>query len=116
MLLSLLKAKRVPGAARRHTVVAAHVHVRCCCADGELRAPGHEVMRKLWGAKDKLGLRVHGLVVGSPEKKRADPAVLRSLCSSVLPNGRSEVLVAEFSSWASVQVSAVVGVLVVACR
>ena len=43
------------------------------------------------GAKDKLGLRVHGLIVGSPDKKRADPAVLRSLCSHVLPNGKQEV-------------------------
>ena len=48
-------------------------------------------MRKLSGAKDKLGLRVHGLIVGSPEKKRADPAVLRALCTAYLPNGRSEV-------------------------
>ena len=46
----------------------------------------------LWsGAKDKLGLRVHGLIVGSPEKKRADPAVLRSLCSHTLPSGKNEV-------------------------
>lgn len=43
------------------------------------------------GAKDKLGLRVHGLIVGSPEKKRADPAVLRSLCSHTLPSGKNEV-------------------------
>ena len=43
------------------------------------------------GAKEKLGLRVHGLIVGSPEKKRADPAVLRSLCSHVLPSGKMEV-------------------------
>ena len=48
-------------------------------------------MRKLSGAKDKLGLRVHGLIVGSPEKKRSDPAVLRSICSSILPNGKNEV-------------------------
>ena len=34
-------------------------------------------MRKLSGAKEKLGLRVHGLIVGTPEKQRADPAVLR---------------------------------------
>jgi hypothetical protein len=61
-------------------------------------------MRKLSGAKDKLGLRVHGLVVGSPEKQRADPAVLRALCSSYLPNGKVETLVSEFSDWASVQV------------
>lgn len=63
-------------------------------------------MRKLSGAKDKLGLRVHGLIVGSPEKKKADPAVLRSLCSNILPNGKQEVLVSEFGSWASVQVRA----------
>jgi hypothetical protein len=50
------------------------------------------------GAKEKLGLRVHGLIVGSPEKKRADPAVLRSLCSQVLPNGKMEVLIPEFFS------------------
>ena len=43
------------------------------------------------GAKDKLSLRVHGLIVGSPDKKRADPAVLRALCSHVLPNGKQEV-------------------------
>ena len=42
------------------------------------------------GAKDKLGLRVHGLIVGSPEKKRADPAVLRQLCAHTLPNGKNE--------------------------
>lgn len=58
----------------------------------------------LAGAKDKLGLRVHGLIVGSPEKKRADPAVLRALCTARLPNGKSEVLVTEFGGWASVQV------------
>jgi hypothetical protein len=34
---------------------------------------------------------VHGLIVGSPEKKRADPAVLRSLCSHTLPSGKNEV-------------------------
>jgi hypothetical protein len=42
------------------------------------------------GAKDKLGLRVHGLIVGSPGKKRADPAVLRQLCAHTLPNGKNE--------------------------
>lgn len=49
-------------------------------------------MRKLSGAKDKMGLRVHGLIVGSPEKKRADPAVLRALCTAYLPSGKTEVL------------------------
>jgi uncharacterized protein with von Willebrand factor type A (vWA) domain len=72
-------------------------------SDGELRQPGPEIMRKLSGAKDKLGLRVHGLIVGSPEKKRADPAVLRGLCSHTLPSGKNEVLVHEFESWAGVQ-------------
>ena len=72
-------------------------------SDGELRQPGPAIMRKLSGAKDKLSLRVHGLIVGSPEKRRADPAVLRSLCSHTLPNGKNEVLVHEFESWASVQ-------------
>lgn len=59
-------------------------------------------MRKLSGAKDKLGLRVHGLIIGSPEKKKADPAVLRALCSHTLPSGKHECLVTEFSNWASV--------------
>ena len=59
-------------------------------------------MRKLSGAKDKLALRVHGLIVGSPEKRRADPAVLRALCSNPLPSGRIETLITEFSGWASV--------------
>lgn len=72
--------------------------------DGELRQPGVEVMRKLAGAKDKLSLRMHGLIIGSPEKKRADPAVLRGLCTSTLPSGKTELLVTEFSSWSSVQV------------
>lgn len=74
-------------------------------SDGELRQPGQDVMRKLAGAKDKLGLRVHGLVVGAPDEEtaRADPAVLRSLCSCVLPNGRLETLVHTFESWASVR-------------
>jgi len=73
-------------------------------SDGELRQPAVEVMRKLSGAKDKLALRVHGLIVGSPDKKKADPAVLRGLCSHVLPvSGKVEVLVHEFDSWASVQ-------------
>ena len=54
------------------------------------------------GAKDKLGLRVHGLVVGAPGKQRADPAVLRSLCSAILPNGKAETLVHTFEGWASV--------------
>lgn len=61
-------------------------------------------MRKLAGAKDKLSLRMHGLIIGSPEKKRADPAVLRGLCTSTLPSGKTELLVTEFSSWSSVQV------------
>lgn len=73
-------------------------------SDGELRQPNGEIMRKLAGAKDKLSLRVHGLIVGSPEKKRADPAVLRALCSHIVPSsGKLEVLVHEFESWASVQ-------------
>lgn len=71
-------------------------------SDGELRQPGQEIMRKLAGAKDKLGLRVHGLIVGSPDKKRADPAVLKALCASYLPNGKSQTLVTEFEGWASV--------------
>ena len=61
-------------------------------------------MRKLAGAKEKLGLRCHGLVVGSPEKARADPAVLRSLCTNYLPNGKVETLVSRFENWASVKV------------
>jgi len=74
-------------------------------SDGELRQPGQDVMRTLAGAKDKLGLRVHGLVVGAPdaETARADPAVLRSLCSGVLPNGKVETLVHTFESWTSVR-------------
>jgi hypothetical protein len=72
--------------------------------DGELRQPNSEIMRKLAGAKDKLSLRMHGLIIGSPEKKRADPAVLRGLCTSTLPSGKTELLVTEFSSWSSVQV------------
>ncbi|GFR40849.1 hypothetical protein Agub_g1499 [Astrephomene gubernaculifera] len=72
-------------------------------SDGELRQPAPAIMRKLAGAKESLGLRVHGLVVGSPEKKRADPAVLRALCTNYLPNGKVEVLVSTFESWASVQ-------------
>lgn len=72
-------------------------------SDGELRQPGPDIMRKLSGAKDKLGLRVHGLIIGSPEKQRADPAVLRALCTNYLPNGKVEVLVSEFENWASVQ-------------
>ena len=50
-----------------------------------------QIMRKLSGAKEKLSLRVHGLIVGSPDKKRADPAVLRALCTNYLPNGKVEV-------------------------
>lgn len=73
-------------------------------SDGELRQPEHEIMRKLAGAKDKLGLRVHGLIVGSPEKLRADPAVLKSLCTHSIPrSGKIETLIHEFESWASVQ-------------
>lgn len=64
-------------------------------------------MRKLSGAKDKLALRVHALIVGSPEKKRADPAVLRALCSNPLPSGRMETLITEFAGWASVSCPAV---------
>lgn len=75
-------------------------------SDGELRQPGVDIMRALAGAKDKLGLRVHGLVVGAPDDdapRRADPAVLRSLCACVLPNGKVESLVHSFESWASVR-------------
>jgi hypothetical protein len=61
-------------------------------------------MQKLSGAKEKLGLRVHGLIIGSPEKKRADPAVLRALCTNYLPNGKVEQCMSEFEGWASVQV------------
>jgi hypothetical protein len=72
-------------------------------SDGELRQPLPEIMRRLSGAKDKLGLRVHGLVVGSPETKRADPAVLRAPCSHMLPgSGKTETLVHIFESWDSV--------------
>ena len=74
-------------------------------SDGELRQPGGEVMRKLSGAKDKLGLRVHGLIVGDPneEKRRSDPAVLRSLCTNYLPNGKTELLISKFEDWDSVR-------------
>eukprot|EP00798_Chlamydomonas_sp_ICE-L_P011915 gene11915-15016_t len=72
-------------------------------SDGELRQPAVEIMRKLSGAKDKLSLRVHGLIIGAPEKKKADPAVLRSLCTNYLPNGKIETLISEFSDWKSVQ-------------
>ncbi|GLI69534.1 hypothetical protein VaNZ11_014179 [Volvox africanus] len=72
-------------------------------SDGELRQPAPAIMRKLAGAKEGLGLRVHGLIVGSPEKKRADPAVLRALCTNYLPNGKVEVLVNTFENWSSVQ-------------
>lgn len=78
--------------------------VMLCAADGELRQPGPDIMQKLSGAKEKLGLRVHGLIVGSPDKKRADPAVLRSLCTNYLPNGKVELCLSEFEGWASVQV------------
>lgn len=61
-------------------------------------------MQKLSGAKEKLGLRVHGLIIGSPEKKRADPAVLRALCTNYLPNGKVDLCMSEFEGWASVQV------------
>jgi hypothetical protein len=66
-------------------------------------------MQKLSGAKEKLGLRVHGLIIGSPEKKRADPAVLRALCTNYLPNGKVELCMSEFEGWASVQVRDVGG-------
>jgi hypothetical protein len=42
-------------------------------------------------------------ILRSPEKKKADPAVLKGLCSHTLPSGKNEVLVHEFESWASVQ-------------
>lgn len=66
-------------------------------------------MRKLAGAKEALALRVHGLVVGAPSSdapRRADPAVLRSLCTSRIPgdrSGRTEVLVSVFEGWESVR-------------
>ena len=84
-------------------------------ADGELRQPGPEIMQKLSGAKEKLGLRVHGLIVGSPEKKRADPAVLRALCTNYLPNGKVEQCMSEFEGWASVQVCRVYQPFSVSC-
>ena len=62
------------------------------CSAADLILLGSDWLDHPSGAKDKLSLRVHGLIVGSPEKKRADPAVLRSLCSQVLPNGKMEVL------------------------
>jgi uncharacterized protein with von Willebrand factor type A (vWA) domain len=71
-------------------------------SDGELRQPGGDIMRKLSGAKQGMGLRVHGLILGSPETKRADPAVLRGLCSQTLPNGKTETIIHEFESWSSV--------------
>lgn len=77
--------------------------------DGELRQPSEAIMRKLAGAKEALALRVHGLVVGAPQDdapRRADPAVLRSLCTSRVPgdrSGRTEVLVSVFEGWESVR-------------
>jgi hypothetical protein len=52
-----------------------HTHTpQHACADGELRQPGPDIMRKLSGAKDKLSLRVHGLIIGrwalKPKRKR----------------------------------------------
>lgn len=92
-----------------HAALLLHVplppSVAAVHADGELRQPGPDIMQKLSGAKEKLGLRVHGLIVGSPDKKRADPAVLRSLCTNYLPNGKVELCLSEFEGWASVQVS-----------
>ena len=69
----------------------------CVCSLKPCAAEMQSRLQNEWliiaaGAKEKLSLRVHGLIVGSPEKKRADPAVLRSLCSQVLPNGKMEVL------------------------
>ena len=49
---------------------------------------------------------VHALIVGAPDKQRADPAVLRALCSNVLGNGKVAVDVAEFQGWASVAADA----------
>lgn len=49
-------------------------------------------------------LRVHGLIVGSPEQRRADPAVLRGLCSHTLPSGKNEVGLVGRLSWAAVVV------------
>jgi hypothetical protein len=79
---SLARAPASQPASHQHalllTVATALRCAACCAADGELRQPAADIMRKLAGAKESLGLRVHGLVVGSPEKKRADPAVLRA--------------------------------------
>ena len=75
-------------------------------SDGELRQPKHEIMRSLSGSKEKLGLRVHGLILGAPDEdqKRADPAVLRSLCTQIVPNtGKTETLIHNFEDWKSVK-------------
>lgn len=66
--------------------------------DGELRQPEPGLMRKLTGAKEAMGLRVHGLIIGSPETPK-DPLVMKSLCTNYTRGAKDELLLHTFDNW-----------------
>jgi len=77
-------------------------------SDGELRPPADEWMRKLHGAKDKLGLRVHGLALPAAQTVRrdsqeADTSVLRALCTNPVRGGKEDVAVHVFDDWGALE-------------
>lgn len=83
----VLPAYDQPAAALRALWPAGHAPCWWCCFTPALAL----TLSPLALALLPCSLRVHGLIVGSPEKKRSDPAVLRGLCSHTLPSGKNEV-------------------------
>jgi hypothetical protein len=73
-------------------------------SDGELRQPGADVIKKINGAKEALGLRIHGLqlpvnqAIGHAAAER-DTGVLTELCACRMRGGKEEVLLQTFASW-----------------
>ena len=75
--------------------------------DGELRPPKPEITRKLEGAKESMGLRVHGLalpanqVIGHQAQLEAklEMRVLRSLSTNTTRRGTDEVNLHLFEGW-----------------
>ena len=78
-------------------------------SDGELRLPEEQMARKLRGAKDALGLRVHGVVLPAAATVRhasnaeVDTSVLRALCTNPVRGAREEVAVHVFQEWGALE-------------
>ena len=79
---TLARRCKLAGCTPACSIAGLHFTCPLCAASHPSHLPSLPALRSL---------RVHGLIVGSPEKRRADPAVLRGLCSHTLPSGKNEV-------------------------